>query len=76
MQKGLLITCPEHDDATTYLTYFSKEIINEADKKSIKTKKVKDKFLKMKSFSEIIIKLDYRLVVLNGHGSEDSIFGY
>lgn len=76
MQKGLLITCPEHDDGTAYLTYFSRPIIEEALNKSIKTKKVNDENLNMKDFSEIIGKLDYRLVVFNGHGSPDSIFGY
>lgn len=76
MQDGLLITCPEHDDATAYLTYFSKEIINEATKKSIKTKKIGDKNLNIKDFSSLLNELGYRLVVLNGHGSSDCIFGY
>lgn len=76
MQKGLLITCPEHDDATAYLTYFSKEIIDEATKNSLKSKKVGDKNLNMEDFSKIINKSNYRLVVLNGHGSPDSVFGY
>lgn len=76
MQKGLLMTCPEYDDATAYLTYFSKEIINEAVEKSLKFKIVRDKNLKTEPFSKIINKLDYRLIVLNGHGSEDAVFGY
>ena len=76
MQKGLLITCPEHDDATAYLTYFSKEIIKEAEDKTLKTKKIEDSELNLKRFSEIIEKIDYRLIVLNGHGSPDSILGY
>ena len=76
MQKGLLITCPEHDDATAYLTYFSKEIVDEAIKKSLKNKKVGDKNLNIDDFSEILNKLNYRLIVLNGHGSPNSIFSY
>lgn len=77
MQNGLIITCPEHDDATAYLTFFSKEIIDEAIKKPLKNKKVNQKKnLNIGSFSSILSKLDYRLVVLNGHGSYDSIFGY
>lgn len=76
MQRGLLITCPEHDDGTAYLTYFSRLIVEEALKKSIKAKKVNDENLNMKDFSEIIGKLDYKLVVFNGHGLSDSIFGY
>ena len=76
MQKGLLITCPEYDDGTAYLTYFSRLIIEEALNKSIKTKKIKDENLNAKDFSEIMEKLDYRLVVFNGHGLPDSIYGY
>ncbi|MBU0459721.1 MAG: hypothetical protein KJ597_02110 [Nanoarchaeota archaeon] len=76
MQKGLLITCPEHDDGTTYLTYFSKEIIAEAIKKSLKNKQINDKELNEKDFSAILNKLQYKLVVLNGHGSSNAIFGY
>lgn len=76
MQKGLLITCPEHDDATAYLTYFSKIIIKEAEDKTLKIKKIGDKNLNMKEFSAILKKLDYTLIVLNGHGSPDFIYGY
>ena len=76
MKQGLLITCPEYDDATAYLTYFSKTILEVASNKSLKTKRIKEKELNIKSFSKIIKKLDYRLIVLNGHGSPDSIFGY
>ena len=76
MKQGLLITCPEYDDGTAYLTYFSKSILKVATNKSLKTKTVKDDELNMKSFSKIIKKLDYRLTVLNGHGMPDSIFGY
>lgn len=76
MQKGLLITCPEHDEATTYLTYFSKMIIEEAINKTLKIKKIEDKNLNIKDFSAILEKLDYVLIVLNGHGSPNSIYGY
>ena len=76
MKQGLLITCPEHDDATAYLTYFSKSIFEIAINKSLKIKKVKSKYLNLKDFSQIIKKLDYKLIVLNGHGSPDSIYGY
>jgi len=76
MQKGLLITCPEHDDATAYLTYFSKFIIKEANTKSLKFKTINDNNLNMEDFSNIIQKLDYKLIVLNGHGESDTIYGY
>ena len=76
MQIGLLITCPEHDDATAYLSYFSKKIIEESEKKLIKVKRIGEKDLNMDNFSDILKQLDYRLIVLNGHGSYDFIFGH
>ena len=76
MQKSLLITCPEHDDATAYLTYFSKKIIDEAIIKSLKFTEVKDDNLNEKDFTSILKKLDPRLIVLNGHGTYNAIFGH
>lgn len=76
MTKGLLITCPTYDEATAYLTYFSTTIVKKAEEKSFKVKKVADKELNLKSFSKILNKIDYKLVVLNGHGSSESIFGF
>lgn len=77
MQNGLIITCPEHDDGTAYLTFFSKYVIEKARNESLKIKKVwKKNDLNMRGFSEILKKLKYRLIVLNGHGSPDSILGY
>jgi len=76
MQKGLIITCPEYDDATAYLKFYSKEIIDEALSKLLKVKSVEDKELNEKDFSQILNKIDYKLVVLNGHGSSNAIWGY
>jgi len=76
MPRGLIITCPEHDDATSYLTYFSQKIIAQAEKKALKVKKIKDEDLNFTNFSKILTKLNYNLLVLNGHGSADSIYGY
>lgn len=76
MQKGVIVTCPEHDDATSYLTYFSQEIVNQAEEKQIKNIKVKDKNLNLSDFSKILKKFDYKLLVLNGHGSSDLVYGY
>ncbi len=78
MERGLLITLPNFDDATSYLAYYSKEIIIEAYNKGlIKIKEMTDKSeLNLKSFSEILNNLDYNFVIFNGHGTEDSIYGY
>ena len=76
MQKGLIITCPEHDDATSYLTYFSKNIISQAVLNRLKNKQISDQNLNFNDFSQIIEKLDYKFLVLNAHGSSEAIFGY
>ncbi len=76
MQKGLIITCPRYDDATEYLYYFSKIIIEEAKNRNVKLKEITDEEVEINNFSKIVTKLDYNLIVLNGHGSADSIYGY
>ncbi len=76
MKKGMIITCPEYDDATAYLSFYSQKIIHEAETRLIPTKIVKDKDFNLKGFSKIITKLDYNLVVFNAHGSSDAIYGY
>lgn len=76
MQKGMLITLPKYDDATEYLTHYSKSIIKEAKSKNFKVKEVHKGDLNLKKFSEIVEKLDFRFVMFNGHGSKNSLFGY
>jgi len=76
MQKGLIITCPKYDDGTEYLFYFSKAIIGEAKNRNIKIKEISDKEVEMVNFSKVVTKLDYNLIVLNGHGSADTIYGH
>jgi hypothetical protein len=76
MERGMLITCPAYDDATAYLKHYSKAVIIEAENKSLKIKSIEDKELNLETFSEILKKIAYRLVVINGHGSNDTIFGY
>lgn len=76
MNKGIIITLPRHDYVTEYLSTFSQDIINEAEKRSIKIKKLKDKTANKKDFESVIKKLNYKMAVFNGHGSEDTIAGY
>jgi len=78
MERGLIITLPNFDDATSYLAYYSKEILVEIIKRgNIKIKEISNKQdLTMKYFSEVIRKLNYNFIIFNGHGEEDSIYGY
>ncbi len=76
MRKGLLITLPRYDDTTEYLSQFSQQIEKEANEKGVELKSLKDKEVTQKEFEKIIKKLDYKMIVFNGHGSKDSIEGY
>ncbi|MCH7568753.1 MAG: hypothetical protein IIA87_05005 [Nanoarchaeota archaeon] len=76
MKKGIIITLPDYDDTTEYLSKWSFEILDEARNKSVKIKKLRGKEVNRKDFEKVVSKLDYRMLIFNGHGSESSIFGY
>lgn len=75
MDKTILITRPEYDAATFYLSRWSEKIIGEANSKSIKVIDLhKDKANK-KRVVGTLEKTSAKLVVFNGHGSEVAIYG-
>lgn len=76
MEKGILITLPTSDDVTVYLSTFSKEIISESRGKGIPIKKLEKGKVTKSNFESMLKKLDYKMIVFNGHGSEKSIFGH
>ncbi len=76
MNKGIIITLPRHEYVTDYLSISSESVIKEANKRSIKVKELKDERANEKDFEAVVKKLDYKMVVFNGHGSEDAISGH
>jgi len=71
-----LITRPSHDITTHYLYFWSDEIIDTAKKKNKRVVDLKkDKAIKSKVES-YLKKQPIRLVMFNGHGSEDSVAGH
>ncbi len=76
MKKGLLITLPRHDLVTEYLSYYSKEIIEEAEKMGLPSKQLKDKDANKSNFEKFSESDGYKLIVFNGHGTAKSIQGY
>jgi hypothetical protein len=76
MKKGILMTLPRHDDVTEYLSQFSQQIEDLANEKGIEIKSLRDKEAVKVVFEKIIRSQDYKMIVLNGHGSEDHINGY
>ncbi|GAG69335.1 unnamed protein product, partial [marine sediment metagenome] len=76
MEKGILMTLPASDDITEYLSAFSKEIISESQEKNIPIKRLEKGGVKKSNFESMLKKLDYKMVIFNGHGSQKSIFGH
>lgn len=75
MNQGLIITLPQWDNATEYLTIFSKEIVDAASQKFPVKEIIKDDVTK-DNFQKALKKLDYNAIVFNGHGSGNSICGH
>lgn len=72
----VLISRPEHDFGTRYLSHWSKDIIEFAKKKSAHVLDLhKDKANK-REFEGRMKKLSPRLVLLNGHGSARAVTGH
>ncbi len=70
-----LITRPDYDPPTKYLSQWSEEIIEIAKSKGHEIIDLKNKKATKKELTSRLAKLNPNLVVLNGHGSEDSITG-
>lgn len=72
----MIITRPEHDPATRYLSYWSDCIIGVAEKKNIEVIDLhKEKAVK-KELEGRLQKINPSLVVLNGHGSNECVCGH
>ena len=76
MNKGLIITLPRYEYAVDYLSIFSESIIEEANKRSIRVKKLKNKNANKENFESFVKQLDYKMLVFNGHGSENTLSGH
>jgi len=76
MKKGILITLPRSDDVTEYLSIFSKPILELSIKKSVRIKSLKGEEVNKVNFETILKKLDYSMLVFNGHGSPNFICGH
>lgn len=70
-----LITRPNYDPTTRYISCWSEKIIEEARSKGKKVIDLKGSKANKKELTGRINKLNPSLVVLNGHGNEDSIAG-
>lgn len=76
MSKSLLITRPDHDVTTHYLSRWSEKIIYLAKQKGARIIDLHRKRANKDEFTSILKKRDPSLVVLNGHGADDCIAGH
>ncbi|MFH1413189.1 MAG: hypothetical protein ABIG10_04190 [bacterium] len=74
--KVLLITRPDHDKATRYLSAWSDKIIQMAGVKDIPVFDLKRKKANKEDLTSFLKKKDPALVILNGHGNIDEVTGH
>ena len=72
---SFLITRPDYDPVTKYLSYWSESIVEVAKNKGRKTVDLKGQKVTKDELTGRIAKLNPSLVVFNGHCSENSIVG-
>lgn len=76
MTKTLLVTRPQYDDCTSYLSHFSSLVLKEAKKLQINTKDFDGEKANSKNVSKFVGKQDPKLIFINGHGDSDSLGGH
>jgi len=72
----VLFIRPSHDDVTSYLFHYSKQLVSEAEAKGFNTlNKEKEKTTK-KIITKIIKKNNPSFIMFNGHGNPNIIVGH
>ncbi len=72
----MIITRPEYDVSTRYLSAWSNEIIKEAKRKNIHVIDLRGDRARRKAFEGRVAKKDPALVILNGHGNKYCVTGH
>lgn len=76
MTANILITRPEHDDTTAYLSAWCHESVKPAISKGFRIIDLHRERANKKEFESIIKDKSPKFVVLNGHGSENHVAGH
>lgn len=76
MNRILLITTPDHDITTRYLSAWSSKILELANRKNIQVINLKRKNANIKELKSRILKIKPLFIIFNGHGDDDCIAGY
>lgn len=72
----ILVTCPDYDLVTRYISTWADEVIRFAPKYSIKIIPIIFKKVKREIIEQYLKKHKFSFVWFNGHGSKNSIFGH
>lgn len=75
MSVHVVMTLPKWDDVTEYLSAFSKNIYDKCKKSQILITSIEKEKVTKKTFQSSIRK-NTKMLILNGHGSPDSICGH
>tara|TARA_Y100000310_G_C20672387_1_gene811021 strand:- start:206 stop:844 length:639 start_codon:yes stop_codon:yes gene_type:complete len=74
--KKILFVRPSHDDVTSYLHYYSKELLKESNGKGFKTINKEKEDANKQVVVSIIEKHNPEFIMFNGHGSPTMICGH
>ena len=72
----MLITRPEHDPGTRYLSRWSERVIEEARKKNFDVIDLHKEKAVRKEFEGRVNKIQPAFIVMNGHGDENCVTGH
>lgn len=75
MDKTVLITRPEYDAPTLYLSKWSEKIIDEANAKGVRVIDLHRDKANKKRVVGTLEKTSTKLVIFNGHGSDTAVYG-
>lgn len=76
MNKKFVITRPDHDLTTDYLSHWGKLIITQAKQKGIDVIDLRRERANRQELEHIILKTKPSFLVLNGHGDDKTVTGY
>lgn len=71
----ILITRPNYDPGTNYLFYWSRSVIDFAEKRKVRVLDLSSEKANKKDFVSYIRKHNPKLIFFNGHGSQKSVMG-
>src|SRR3989339_1028484 len=75
MAKHLLVTRPEYDYTTRYISAWAKKYFELAEQKGYTVVDLRRKRANRKEFESVIKKIKPAFVILNGHGNKNEVAG-